>query len=276
MKSKTMQFRPAGFGHWLLAGAIPWRLIALGMVLLNGSPAGAEPLIFESAARQTSLLELYTSEGCSSCPPAEVWLSKLKDNPGLWREFVPVAFHVDYWNYLGWRDPWSQEEFSDRQREYAGVWGSANIYTPEFVLNGMEWQRPFWGNSVPKSRLENSGVLKVATADGRHWQASYSLPADSTSGLRVFQLHFALLVSDVSSDVKAGENAGRRLNHDFAVLNLKEQPLVSKTNQFMASFMIDQSLKPAGGRLALAAWITPNGKSEPVQAVGGWLPVQGN
>jgi hypothetical protein len=66
--------------------------------------------VFESAPNKVHLLELFTSEGCSSCPPAEEWLTKLKQNPGLWRDFVPVAFHVDYWDHLGWRDRFAAKE----------------------------------------------------------------------------------------------------------------------------------------------------------------------
>src|SRR5258708_27687280 len=87
-------------------------------------PASSAPIAFESSERQTALLELYTSEGCSSCPPAEAWLSKLKSAAGLWTNLVPVAFHVDYWNNLGWRDELSSEEFSDRQRHYAQAWSA--------------------------------------------------------------------------------------------------------------------------------------------------------
>src|SRR5579862_2415659 len=98
------------------------------LAVLAGIAANAAPLQFQSSERQVALVELYTSEGCSSCPPAESWLSGLKEKPGLWSEFVPVAFHVDYWNSLGWRDKWSSQQYSDRQRDYAGVWGSGTIY----------------------------------------------------------------------------------------------------------------------------------------------------
>ena len=97
----------------------PVRYIILGV--LAGLATDAAPIQFQSPERQVALVELYTSEGCSSCPPAESWLSGLKEKPGLWSEFVPVAFHVDYWNYLGWRDKWSSKEYSDRQRDYAGA-----------------------------------------------------------------------------------------------------------------------------------------------------------
>src|SRR5436190_11363063 len=103
--------------------------------LFAGCAGYSAPLRFESPERQTALLELYTSEGCSSCPPAETWFSKLKNAPGLWTNFVPVAFHVDYWNRLGWRDKFSDAQFSERQRAYAQLWSAENIYTPEFVLS---------------------------------------------------------------------------------------------------------------------------------------------
>ena len=249
--------------------------LALGVFIggmLVGGRVGGAPLMWQSAARPASLVELYTSEGCSSCPPAEAWFSQLKDSPGLWRDFVPVAFHVDYWNDPGWRDPWSQEAFSDRQREYARVWGSANIYTPEFVLNGAEWHRWFWQRQVPAGRGEDQGVLSASSEDGTHWRVAYALPTGSAPGLRVYLLHTALLVSGVGSDIKAGENSGRHLEHDFVALNLTEQPLVGKTNEFKGSFRVDEKLRPATGRLALAVWLVEKGKLEPVQAVGGWLP----
>lgn len=250
----------------------PARAACLAALLLASMVAAAAPVAFTSSARQTSLVELYTSEGCSSCPPAEKWLSGLKDNPGLWRDFVPVAFHVDYWNYLGWRDPWSREQYSDRQQEYARVWGAANVYTPEFVLNGQEWQRHFWNASVPPGAVPDAGILQITSADGHQWQATYTAPAAAAPGVQVYQLHTALLVCEVSSDVKAGENSGRRLNHDFAAVTLTEQALVSKTNVFAATFRLDEKTRPATGRLALAAWVVPNGQTAPVQAVGGWLP----
>src|SRR5215467_12960255 len=80
---------------------------------------GAERIKFQSGTNRAALVELYTSEGCSSCPPAEEWLSQLKIDPRLWMDFVPVAFHVDYWVYLGWRDPFGTGSFSERQRAYA-------------------------------------------------------------------------------------------------------------------------------------------------------------
>ncbi len=234
--------------------------------------AKAAPVVFQSSERQTSLLELYTSEGCSSCPPAETWLSRLKASPGLWSDFVPVAFHVDYWNSLGWRDRWSNEQYSDRQRAYAKAWGSENIYTPEFVLNGREWSRSVWQRGVPPTSEADAGLLKVSSDDARRWRVSFVPGRQQES---IYEVHAALLVSGVGSDVKAGENAGRQLNHDFAAIAFTELPLVSRSNVLESVFVLDSAQNKTDGRLALAVWITPNGKTEPLQATGGWLATSG-
>src|SRR5437868_3719162 len=94
----------------------PLFLSLLFIVLYVSCPSPAAAEIFQSGEDQTVLLELYTSEGCSSCPPAEQWMTQLKNAPGLWKSFVPVAFHVDYWDYLGWKDVLSSPNYSQRQR----------------------------------------------------------------------------------------------------------------------------------------------------------------
>ena len=231
--------------------------------------AGAAPVTFQSMGHRTALLELYTSEGCSSCPPAEAWLSRLKDKPGLWSEFVPVAFHVAYWNYLGWRDKLSSEDFSQRQNDYARAWSAPNIYTPEFVLNGGEWSNWAGYRSIPSAPENIVGMLQVSSNDGKHWQANF-VPADN--GTADYEVTAALLVSDLGSDVTAGENSGRHLNHDFAALSLITRPLASQGAGYQGSFIIDDQPKGVTGRLALAVWVTRNGELEPLQATGGWLP----
>ena len=120
---------------------------------------------FGSGPQQTALIELYTSEGCSSCPPAESWMSRLKDSPGLWKQFVPIAFHVDYWDRLGWRDRFSSTRWTERQRRYASLWESESVYTPAVVVNGRE-QRGLPGASFSWPNEKQAGVLNVTTSDG--------------------------------------------------------------------------------------------------------------
>jgi hypothetical protein len=242
------------------------RCLALAMLASVGA-AGA-PVQLQSSGRQEALVELYTSEGCSSCPRAESWLTKLKEKPGLWSEFVPVAFHVDYWNNLGWPDKWSSKQYSDRQSAYAEVWGSANIYTPEFVLNGKEWHNWFGLKGAPGSSGVNAGILKVTSEDTHNWHVLFNpAPGGTTS----YEVNAALLLSGLGSDVKAGENSGRHLIHDFVAVALINRPLASEGNGFEGVFTIASAQKHSEGRLALAVWTTVTGRLEPVQCVGGWL-----
>jgi hypothetical protein len=104
-----------------------WRkLFGIALAVISICPgagkAFAETSTFQSGESATTLIELFTSEGCSSCPPADKWLSKFRSNPDLWSRVVPVAFHVDYWNNLGWMDRFSRPEFTERQRGYGAAW----------------------------------------------------------------------------------------------------------------------------------------------------------
>ena len=112
------------------------RLVILIPLLIATLTAKAADRVFETGPQKTHLIELFTSQGCSSCPPAEGWLSKLKSEPGLWKNFVPLAFHVDYWDRLGWRDPFAAKEWTARQYQYSTNWKSESVYTPGFVLDG--------------------------------------------------------------------------------------------------------------------------------------------
>jgi hypothetical protein len=226
-------------------------------------------MTFQSSETQTSLLELFTSEGCSSCPPAEAWLSRLKESPGLWKDFIPIAFHVDYWDYLGWRDPWSSKAFTDRQYAYARDWRSDSVYTPGFVLNGKEWR--VWSRSQPVPiSTAKPGVLRATSTDLKNWDVTFTptLPSDEN-----YEVHAALLTSGLTSDVKAGENKGRRLEHDFVVTRLKRYLLRSNGNQAQGRIELEIAKGEPVQSGALVVWVTHPGKPEPLQATGGWLPL---
>jgi len=214
---------------------------------------------FESGPAQVSLLELYTSEGCSSCPPAEAWLSALSQNPELWKAVVPVAFHVDYWDNLGWKDGFSSREFTQRQRRYAASWGSGSVYTPGFVLNGAEWQA--WGRLVPgKENLEAGKLIVLAT--GSQIKITFS---PSRSG-GPYSAEIVPLKMNATSRVTAGENQGRTLTHQFIALNLVGTDLSQAGENFGAN--VSYSTDKAD---ALAVWITRAGSLIPIQAAGGLL-----
>ena len=222
----------------------------------------AETLSIESGPRKTHLLELFTSEGCSSCPPAEAWMSRLKENPGLWHDFVPIAFHVDYWDRLGWRDPFASKAWTARQYEYSEHWNSGSVYTPGFVLDGREMQN----RSVPSAAAETTGTLKISVIDGEKVAASFQ-PANGET--KPLELHVARLGFGLNVHVKAGENSGRKLLHDFVVLSLEHVQMVGgKAEVKVPQAPIGQD---ANSRSALVAWVTEPGQTEPIQAAGGWL-----
>jgi len=231
--------------------------------------AQSATLSFQSKEEQTSLLELYTSEGCSSCPPAEAWLSRLADAPGLWKDFVPVAFHVDYWDYLGWRDPWSSRQNSERQRTYAQAWHSGSVYSPGFVLNGKEWRAWSRNAGAPELSGLKVGVLKIVSTDTNHWRVMFTPVTPAAK--KNYTFHGALLAGHLISNVKAGENRGRQLTHDFVVLSLASGVLSPQNGLFAGEFVLDAAKKPAPGRLAVAVWVSRQPQLDPLQATGGWV-----
>ena len=244
------------------------RVIASVMMVIwlaAGYIFASEPKTFESGDTQSSLIELFTSEGCSSCPPAEKWLSALKSSSDLWKKAVPVAFHVDYWDHLGWRDRFAKPEFTSRQQRYAAAWGGDSVYTPSFVVNGKEWRGWFGGNAMPITYTK-VGVLRVSVGDDGKVSATF---APDTMQARPLALNVALLGNDLESDVKRGENSGRKLRHDFVVLQLVKTELIASGDRWISSISIPK--QNAEKPRALAAWVSEEDVDPPIQATGGWL-----
>jgi len=248
------------------------RVIAAVMMVIwlaAGYIFASEPKTFESGDTQNSLIELFTSEGCSSCPPAEKWLSALKSSSDLWKKAVPVAFHVDYWDHLGWRDRFAKPEFTSRQQRYAAAWGGDSVYTPSFVVNGKEWRGWFGGNAMPITSAK-VGVLRVSVGDDGKVSATF---APNTMQPWPLTLNVALLGNDLESDVKRGENSGRKLRHDFVALQLAKSEMTNQGNLWTGTVLLPMR-SGNDKHSALAAWITEN--TTPIQATGGWLnPVAG-
>lgn len=227
------------------------------LLALLAVPLGAAPRHFASAGTRTHLLELYSSEGCSSCPPAEAWLGGLGDAPGLWRDFVPVAFHVVYWDRLGWRDRFARSEFTARQYAYSAAGGGDSVYTPGFVLDGKEWRRT---TRPPAASTEAAGLLSVDWADDGTCRVRFAATGD-------LEVTLVLLGGGIVSAVKAGENDGRTLQHEFVALALRSARLTDGT----AEVKLPASAGAGATRRALAVWVTRRGELTPLQATGGWL-----
>jgi hypothetical protein len=245
---------------------IRWVGFALCASMAAEEPAQAVKL--RSGAAQTALLELYTSEGCSSCPPAEAWLSTLTAKQGLWTRFVPVAFHVDYWDYLGWKDELALPRSAVRQRTYASAWNSESIYTPEFILGGREW-RGWSRGTVPEGRGGNAGVLEAVANPGGEVNITFAPSAPQEGEL---EAHAVWLECGVVRRIGGGENAGRTLTHDFVPVNWSTAALHRvKSGEWTGSAQLPRPGR-ANGRLALAVWVSGKGRPTPIQAAGGWAP----
>jgi hypothetical protein len=185
-------------------------LAAACLTLGAGSALATAPLCkAESAATLVPVIELYTSEGCSSCPPADRWLSSLKAAAANGRAVVQ-AFHVGYWDYIGWVDRFASPAHTTRQRQVASQNNLSGIYTPQLVRNGQDWRdysRALSGGEPAKARI----ALQKNADDA--FEALVS-PAE---GVASWAAYWTVTEHGHSSKVKSGENAGETLQHDFVV-----------------------------------------------------------
>ncbi|MEJ1364057.1 MAG: DUF1223 domain-containing protein [Candidatus Sedimenticola sp. (ex Thyasira tokunagai)] len=237
-------------------------LFVIISALFYSMSTSAEVQHFSSGDRPVTLIELYTSQGCSSCPPAERWMGELKSDPRLWKEIIPVAYHVDYWDYIGWQDSFAKPEYSARQRSYRKEGVLSSVYTPGFVVNGEEWRGWFKQRPLPDGkRYPTQLQLEL---DGAAVRASYPLLKSHGKKLT---LNIVVLGVGLNVDVVRGENSGKRLQQDFVVL---EQHQLSSSSGYWEVGLPDIK-PPSGGRLALAAWVSDDGSSKPLQAAGGWI-----
>lgn len=171
----------------------------------------------QSGERHAVLLELYTSEGCDSCPPADRRLSGFKDRAEYAGRLVPLAFHVDYWDRLGWTDRFASPLHTRRQYAMAELARSRLVYTPQFLRNGRDWRSgggPLDGlrDSAPAARI----VLRIEAAGA----AGLTVGGEVVAAKPGLEAWLALYENNLESVVRAGENAGKTLRHDYVVRRL--------------------------------------------------------
>lgn len=234
--------------------------LIFGLLSLNTSLADVH---LESGEQQQIMLELFTSEGCSSCPPAEKYLNEFYNHPQLWKPYIPLAFHVDYWDYIGWQDVYAKREYSVRQRFYAKTLNARTIYTPEFFVNGMEWRSGFY-SQLPEVKKKRVGNLSV-TIKGQSLTAIF-LP--SQRDMNNTYLNIAVLGMDLKSQIKAGENKGRDATHQFVLFEHKT--VVGGNNAWQTRLPALQKNKLTNS-MAVVVWVSEEGSPVPVQALGGFI-----
>ncbi len=241
--------------------------LLLTVFIILSSYSFASEVTFSSKGKRAVFIELFTSQGCSSCPPAEKYINKLINNNHLWSKYIPLVFHVDYWDYIGWKDIFAQPYFAVRQRRYANLRHLRTVYTPAFVVNGVAWRRGFF-NSEPQVAGLDSGVL-IVTINDRKVHAEFKKPLLLSAGLN---LNVAILGTGLTVKISAGENEGRIAKHNFVVLGYSQQ--LSKNNK-LKNMQWDLRLPVIkqfdSHRYAFVAWVSQPDNPAPLQAVGGWI-----
>ncbi|HXZ52231.1 MAG TPA: DUF1223 domain-containing protein [Burkholderiales bacterium] len=201
------------------------RSLAVLAACALAAPAMAWQCAAQSQSGTTALVELYTSEGCSSCPPADRWLSAL-GKTGPTGSVVPLALHVDYWDYLGWRDPFAKHGFSLRQRELATLRRAAFVYTPQVLLQGEDfrgWDSEAFDKQLARINAQPAlAAIRLSLTRTRRNDLSVEARAKLTgardsSGVALYLASYA---NRLVSRVQRGENEGRSLTHDFVVVDL--------------------------------------------------------
>ncbi len=240
-----------------------------GLLALFATPCvPAQTLTFSSGNSQVRILELYTSQGCSSCPPADAWLRQWRTRPEVWRSVIPVAFHVDYWDYLGWHDVYANAAYSDRQRVYQQLGHARSVYTPGFFLAGREWRGWFQGAALDPGVSIATGELTV-TLQGDILEAAYFSVGDTATPL---YLMVAALGFDLHASIARGENAGRQLQHDFVVMDLQRLAGRTHTGAWRWHGEMSTLAAPFAPVRGVAFWVAGGDDPTPLQATGGWLP----
>ena len=218
-------------------------LLAGSMGFIRAARTLSTPPPTDEGVRAPVLVELFTSEGCSSCPPADALLQRLdQSQPVSTAELIVLSEHADYWNGIGWRDPYSSHEYSERQSAYAARFGSGGIYTPQMVVDG---RFEFVGSDERRASQAIKEAAKAPKAQAHirlgssdeaaivHVEAG---PLPSTSSRLSAGVFLALADDSDESQVSRGENAGRRLQHVAVVRSLTRIGTVDSSSEFSRDF----------------------------------------
>ena len=193
-------------------------LLLAGLMTVSATSIAGNTCTASSGATVPAVVELYTSEGCDSCPPADRWLGTLKELAAGGR-VLPLAFHIDYWDYIGWKDPFADPAFGGRQRVRAGEAGAKVVYTPQVLYDNREfqdWRRTTATKLSLQPPKPARAELRVNVAnDGQ--ALKLDVAGSLKAGTRAASAYVALYENELASDVKAGENRGVTLHHDFVV-----------------------------------------------------------
>ena len=238
-------------------------LLILG--LLSMPAYASETIVVNSGNKQVAVVELYTSEGCHSCPPADRWLSRLEDTLRDEFEVLPLGFHVDYWDYLGWKDRFSSKAYTSRQRQLGANNLQRTIYTPEFFVNGVETRGANAILGKIQSVNQEEAPLKLRLAVSRSKDAldcNLQSPGERNT---VGQIHHRYIVyeNNLVTDVLRGENSGKTLEHQHVVRYMS--PALNLQTDNNHRIPIDPDWNPEN--VGVAVLVTSPGNVHYLQAI---------
>ena len=280
-KVRQMQGRGhAGARLWDPEGKLPggcfdgeamrWTWVFLAVVLSGGVEAGK----CKATSPQTTvaLVELYTSEGCDSCPPADRWLSSLGASYAPDR-VVPIALHVDYWDYIGWKDPYAQQRFSSRQRKMAQLARAAMVYTPQVLLQGQDFRR--WGTAAFDSAVSKINArpakARISLALDTRRKGAFEVEALAELLDPVQQgdaaLYLGTYENKLLSQVQAGENRSKALPHDFVVFEWLGPLEIRAAAKLSEKRSLPLLPKAVAGHSGVVAFVQNRATAEVLQAL---------
>ena len=232
---------------------LPFLTLLLCILIHNNASAANITCETRSGTLRTQLIELYTSEGCSSCPPADRWLSALVPKVVSAQEVVPLAFHVDYWDRLGWRDRFADPAYTARQYANAKASGSGFVFTPQVIVAGRNYGS--WSNnsSVQKDVRKAVAVVPDASFVLRQQpvvsgKLEFEVQAQLRQGVSLsdVRVYAVLYQNGLVSDVGRGENSGSRLRHDYVVRGLLASTAIDQSGKMKFK---DRFVLPEDGRV---------------------------
>ena len=180
-----------------------------------------------------AVVELFTSQGCSSCPPADAYLSHLIKQAKLKKQqIIALSFHVNYWNRLGWKDPYSDQRFTQRQQRYAEVFANNTIYTPQMIVNGnkaFESPRQNVIDQGIKIGLNTPAHFQIQISDVKKEENQLGFTINLNEPANDLHLNLALVEKGLTTMIKAGENGGKKLTHNNVVRSFVTSSLKNET-----------------------------------------------
>jgi hypothetical protein len=244
--------------------ALVLALSALAVISVQYVHGASAPAVTgrDDGSRTPVLIELFTSEGCSSCPPADALLEKLdRSQPVNGAELIVLSEHVDYWNDIGWKDPYSSHEYSERQSAYAARFGRSGIYTPQMVVDGHSELVGSDERGAVKAVENESRFVKVPLSlSGLHFENNKvsmhveAGPLEPSIGARSANLYLAIADESDVSQVSRGENAGRTLKHVAVLRSLVPVGTVNKADKVSKDITVNVS-NESRGRLRIVGII---------------------